>query len=160
MVGDVVSLNRFKKTTTIAIAIGILFLFIGIFLLKTSSDELDQTIYLLLSEELDVDYTVNKIKVSGSFIDIGAEWGVTLAEGSKILAGEVKGFQIADKSDLDYFKKVVRKNLHVQNDLEDYMLYRAEMPLGKDTICETKPCNIYILRKTGEKEVFIGVYIN
>ena len=71
-----------------------------------------------------------------------------------------KKFDMADRDDLIYFKKVVKETLSINGPLDEYRLYRSEMVLGENTLCEVRPCDLYMLYSEDNDVVYIGLYKN
>ncbi len=150
-----------KKSISIGIvAVSVLLSFFAVLLMKNSESKLDETIRILITEKLGVEYVISKISKGDLFTDVGAEWELSVSEPIGLPVLRSANFQHSDNADLIYFKDRLKEKLRVGNEFVDYELYRAEITLGKYTICETKPCNVYILRKTGQEVIYGGVYIN
>jgi hypothetical protein len=111
---------------------------------------------MVLSKQLNVKYRIKEEKLyTGT--DMSADWWVILDDNSRIFHIDERVYIKPDASDIKYYKHSVKENFSLKEDLNEYTLYRAEIPLGESTICENLPCNIYILSKQGDPNLFIGI---
>jgi hypothetical protein len=152
------SLNKLK--IIIVVLLVVVLVGLGVTFLLEGKVKLNKTVGNLLSNVLNVEYKINKVSKGESITDISAELKLTINERGDVLKNSSDIFQLSDDADKNYFIGVIRKNLGEMNNLDKYILYRAEMPLGQDTICEISPCNIYLLKKDGGDTVYIGIYKN
>lgn len=127
----------------------------GLFVL-IGNVRLEKSIEQLLTETLRVTYKIDRHSIGDSITDQGGEWGVILNNdiGQLIVSPP---FHRADLADSNYFKEIIRDRLLVGN-LGEYDLYRADISLGKGSICETRTCNVYILYNPNVMYLYVGIY--
>lgn len=122
--------------------------------------KLDNSVSALLNERVGVRHALVRRSVGSSYIDSSGEWWVELDDKGRSLLSSDSRLQRADDADREYFKAVLKQQGFSTDNLQGFDLFRAEMLLGPGTICEAFPCNVYVLRKTNDKNVYIGIYKN
>ena len=123
-----------------------------------NSSRIDNSINVLLTQKLVLNYKIENKRKNLSLKSLGGEWKVNV-EPSKISEATFsKLLQKADNADLQYYRKRIASIFGVDTKLDNYVLSRAEMPLGSNTICESKNCNIYILWKSGYSPIYVGIF--
>ena len=137
---------------------------VGLFALyvENGKSELNNSIDSLLNQKLELTFKVQKADLKYKETDLSGQWWLLLDEQSMNKIRSVIGSKLAraDSADLKVYKNAFRERLRLDSALDDYELYRAEFSLGKNTICEDLPCNIAVLTKNGEKNIYVGISKN
>ncbi|MDR2239795.1 MAG: hypothetical protein LBE33_05070 [Zoogloeaceae bacterium] len=121
-------------------------------------DQLEQTINAVVGVRLHFGYAVEQQLIEDAGFDVGATWRIRLAApvNQEDLLRIASEFAIADSADQEFYSAEFSRLF--AKTLEGYVLYVAEMPLGSETICPTLPCNIKLLLRTGDRELFVNVW--
>lgn len=133
-----------------------------IFLSLTTIFLLNNSLDSLLENNFGLRYKVEGRKY-GQIIgfDTGASWWVTLDNDSigKIVQ-KVDSYHVEWEDELDIEKKFVQGNFSYQHSLDNYELYEVELGLGRFSICSNDkyPCNISLLIKDGEANMFVSIH--
>lgn len=149
--------RKAKFAIIIALAILALLLISIFFLQRKESNLLSQSLQFLLNKEIGTPYKIINSSNDLSFKDSSAEW---LVESTNEVTPEKLaslGLSVADAADLDYFKKNISSKSLLENS-NIYILYRGEMTLGKNSLCQETPCNIYILTYDKKNRMTVGIY--
>jgi hypothetical protein len=124
------------------------------------STSIDNSLVELSNTQKFSKYTVNKtVKITET--DSSGEWWLTLDQefGSEMLAADQ--YLEADAADTTYIIDSFSQKLNPDiKKTGGYVLYRGETAMSKNTICTPAPCNVYILAKLGEKNLYLGIYKN
>jgi hypothetical protein len=155
-----VNLKRFKPFV-MALAIVASLAVCGYQPVATSGQRrLSNSVDVLLTEHLRLDYEVRKSVVLDSGFDVNGAWWIELdAASADILASLQRSqFELADDFDLSSFKKDAERWFAPHHFDAGYQLFVAEMPLGRGTACEKLHCNIKVLIKPGEKNVLVQLF--
>lgn len=121
----------------------------------------DNTIVVFFNKISNSEYTVieKKYDVVILFADFSGDWHIRI-NGKLDLSDQLQlNFGLADQYDLEYYKTIVTGTFGEKN-LRDYVLYRAETYLGKDTMCpssRSSHCNVYILYSDNSNDVYVGL---
>lgn len=103
-------------------------------------------------------------------LEIRQQWvGTSLTDVSFILAVQHVGdlikrvekgpeFHAADLDDLNFFKMSATDALGSEVALDGYVLYRAKLYLGDETLCASHPCSVYVLIKPGDPTAYVGLF--
>jgi hypothetical protein len=151
-----------NKSAKVVLAIigTVVLLITAIFLYNQMGQKiLRQSLDYLLSERLSFGYVVKKENLAHG-PDLAGYWWLRLDGKSKNTAILDPRFDMADEADLAYYRKLFQKRLSLGEVLGGYELYRGELPMGHGSICEISPCNVEILFKVGEENVYVGISKN
>lgn len=148
-----------KNTRTILaiIGMGCLILVSIIFYNRIGHQKLSYSLNYLLKQTLDFGYLPKNENLSNFETDLSGYWWVLLDEVSSNKIISDSRFGLADEAELTNYKKLFQERLPLVGELEGYDLYRGEITMGKDSICEDMPCNVEIFMKPGEKNLYIGI---
>jgi hypothetical protein len=124
------------------------------------STSIDNSLVELLKMQKFSKYAVNKaIKVTET--DSSGEWWLLLDQEFRpemIATGDyLKADDVDTAYTVDLFSQKLNPNI---KKTDGYILYRGETVLSKNTICAPAPCNVYILVKPGEENLYVGIYKN
>jgi hypothetical protein len=138
------------------------FILIGLTLISKSNKKiLNNSIDNLIKQNNVSNYYVLEKVYGSSLTDLSGEWWIYLNQPSEINEMLKSKFIVADEADSIYFKGLIEKIFFKSIQLSsNYKLYRADVLLGKDTICEYTPCGTYILYLKGNNNLFVGIYKN
>lgn len=95
-----------------------------------------------------------------SLTDIGGEWAIQLKGGPKAMSLPDSEFERADQEDIRYFKERLIRSKLLDHEEGEFVLYRAELKLGKGSSCDSIECSIYVMHKAEDPMVYIGIYKN
>lgn len=132
-------------------AVAVYFVIDGKARLRNSLDVVSSAIF-------EATYTIQGEHVGASYVDLSAEYWLHLTARVDHAALSELGFALSDQADESYFKRVLQSNFVMEPGLDGYRLYRAELPLGEDTVCETTSCSLYLLLAPDSQDVFVGIY--
>lgn len=113
----------------------------------------------LIGKQIGVTYKVENIKYEIG-TDLSALWLIEINQEVSDLKNASSKFGKADKTDRDRFIKYVSRMHNTGSSLNQSELYIGEIPLGKNTICEELPCNIYILKNSGNSKWVVKISKN
>jgi hypothetical protein len=119
--------------------------------------ELEKTLDVFMANTLGVKYSIQQESLDDKEVDLGGDWWIIVNDANSTVPNN-PNFGPAYSDDSDYFKKEIKKTFLSAPDLTGYEMYKGEMPLGEDSMCEELPCNIYILRKNGDANVFVSIF--
>lgn len=63
----------------------------------------------------------------------------------------------ADSADQEYYKKIFVEQFSPSFSLDEFGLFRGEVRLGRETMCEQTTCNVVLLAKFGSPDVFVEI---
>lgn len=113
---------------------------------------------VLMHQKLNlVDYRVEGMVQGYSISDLAATWWVVLDARSSSVFAQSPQFASADEADLEDYKRAFRDALRPGESLDGFKLYRAEMRLSEGTICDVTQCNVAILAKQGNSNVYVSI---
>lgn len=149
-----------KKNTRIILAIigiGCLILVSIIAYNRIGHQKLSYSLNYLLGQTLSFGYTSKNENLSNFETDLNGYWWVLLDEVATNKITSDSRFSLADEADLIAYKKKFQERLLLVGELEGFSLYRGEITMGKNSICETTPCNVEIFMKPGQKNLYVGI---
>ncbi|THB65962.1 MAG: hypothetical protein D6B27_07600 [Gammaproteobacteria bacterium] len=127
----------------------------------TRKEELRDAVRFLLKQELNLEFSIHE-----ELLDMGAdssgEWWVKLNSKSNSLPvalSRLTTFGEADKADIGYYKTVIIDSFQVNaKDLNGYKLQRGEIIIQNNLVCsEESPCNVFIMYKPENENLFVGI---
>jgi hypothetical protein len=123
---------------------------------KDASAMLDNSVRVLLDERLRVKYTVRGAELTSGERDASGIWHVSVFEPDDLVRRLLDlGFASAlDDDEVDLRRVAGEANLPTPP-TETLEFYRAEIALGKGSICERAPCNISVGIGGGGDAVFM-----
>lgn len=119
--------------------------------------QLKQTIQVVVGERLGLSHTIEQQLVVDAGTDVDALWRVGLDDplNREELLHIAPAFAVADAADQRFFSEEFSRLF--ARTFDAYVLYAGEMPLGSGTICPELPCNIQLLIRPGDRELFVRV---
>lgn len=134
----------------------------GLFYLyeKIGEQHKNNSLIILVDDILGVKYQIIAKNAGSSGPDLSGYWWIKTDNNQINYRALTRQFHLADHEDLTYYMKVFQNKLTITKPLSGYELYRADMVLGENTICENFSCNIEILINKNDQDVFIGISNN
>lgn len=148
-----------KSTKTIlgVIGVGCLILVSVFFYNRTGQQKLNYSLNYLLEQTLNFRYVPKNESLSNFETDLSGYWWVLLDEVATNKITSDTRFALADEADLIAYKKIFQKKLSLVGELEGFYLYRGEITMGENSICEETPCNVEIFMKPDQKNLYVGI---
>jgi hypothetical protein len=121
--------------------------------------QLDRSIAVLMTDQLQTDFSISRSKLEAHEVDLGGLWWVRVDQSTAPLIERLTkaGFTEADDSDSSYYKRTMLAAFGPGLDLSPYRVFRAESALGKGTICETLPCNLDVVVDAQGRSAFVAI---
>lgn len=119
--------------------------------------ELNNSLIHLMDTVLDSHYKVVSIKLNKDEIDKNGYWLLNVNDNFEEKLDNNEQFGLADEADLEYYLRVFKQQFPSQENTNGFKLYRAEVTLGKGSICEKYSCNVAILAKRGSRQATVSI---
>jgi len=113
----------------------------------------------VLMQQWGIKYEIVDERLESHETDLGGSWCVSLFGDRVEMAGMLSaaGFQEAIGSDGPYYQGLMKETFKPTDDLSTYRVFRAELPLGEGTICESLACTIEVVFSDRDKRAYVSI---
>lgn len=148
--------NRLKATMAVLLVSFSLFLTFVAWSYR-GKIEFDKSLIYLMDTVLDSHYKVVSAKLNKDEIDKDGYWLLNVNNNFEEELDGSEQFGFTDEADLKYYSQVFKQQFPSQENTDGFKLYRAEVMLGKGSICEKYSCNVTILAKRGSTQAIVSI---